>query len=225
MTTDIFLSMKKSFSFLEHSKKWEIDLINNAGILKKCESGEMLAGEGFLCNGVAFVVEGSIRVFTMSSDGREMTLYRIRAGESCVLTMLCFLGKTENSTFAVAEENASVVIMPQDAFNKLFNTSPEWSAFVFRSLSDKVTELMLFVEEFAFNSMDKRLAIYLYEASITSGSTVLRTTHELIASELGTAREVVSRLLKTFEKAGMVKLSRGKVSVDPRALAKYQLKA
>jgi len=225
MQDHIFETMKKSFSFLEKSKDWEIDLINHAGILKKCTSGELLAGEGFLCNGVAFVVDGTVRVYTMSSDGREMTLYRIRMGESCVLTMLCFLGNTENSTFAIAEENASVIIIPQESFNKLFHTSPDWSAFVFRSLSDKVTELMLFVEEFAFHSMDKRLAIYLYEASLARHTNTILTTHEQIASELGTAREVVSRLLKTFEKNGMVVLSRGKIEVDARALAQFQLKA
>ena len=222
MTGEIFDLMKQQFSFLENSEQWQIDLINSSGIIKKCQSGEMLAGEGFLCNGVAFVSSGAIRVFTMSPDGREMTLYRIRKGESCVLTMLCFLGKTENNTFAIAEDNASVIILPQDAFNKLFNSSTEWSTFVFRSLSDKVTELMLFVEEFAFSSMDKRLAIYLYEASIINGSNTIKTTHEQIAGELGTAREVVSRLLKSFEKTGMVSLSRGEIEVQPRALAQYQ---
>ena len=223
MANSIFETMKQEFSFLNKSEQWQVDLVNYSGMLKRCESGEMLAGEGFSCNGVAFVVKGSIRVFTMSDEGREMTLYRIRKGESCVLTMLCYLGKTENNTFAVAEDNASVIILPQDAFNKLFHDSAQWSTFVFKSLSDKVTELMLFVEEFAFNSMDKRLAIYLYEVSIVNGSNILKTTHEQIASELGTAREVVSRLLKTFEKNGMVSLSRGEIEVQPRALVQYQL--
>jgi len=223
MSKDVFETMKKAFPFLKESPAEEIKQINNAGIVKKCATGEMLAGEGFLCNGVAFVVDGSVRVYTMSGDGREMTLYRIRGGESCVLTMLCFLGNTDNNTFAVAEDNATVIIIPQDSFNNLFNHSTAWSTFVFKSLSDKVTELMIFVEEFAFNSMDKRLAVYLYEASLAKGSKVLKTTHEQIASELGTAREVVSRLLKTFEKSGMVVLSRGEIEIDARALARYQL--
>lgn len=215
-------TLSEAFPFALDCEKWEKELINNMAYSEKAKSGDMLAGEGFKCKGAAFVIKGIIRVYRLAEDGRELTLYRIGPGETCILTMLCFLGDTDYMSYAVVEEDTTMVVLPHNVFNQLFDKSPLWRNVVFKALTNKITELMMFVEEVAFNSMDKRLAVYLYETALAKSTKELKMTHEQIATELGTAREVVSRILKTFERQGMVKLARGVVTVIPKELAAYQ---
>ena len=131
------------------------------------------------------------------------------------------LGDTKYPAIAEVEECAKILMIPSEFFKKLFSTDFLWQKFIFNTLSNRLVEVMMIVEEVAFKSMDKRLAKYLIEKTeISINNNILKVTHEKIALELGTAREVVSRILKDFEKKEILDLSRGKITIKKTNILK-----
>lgn len=190
--------------------KWE-ELQQQLKIARFPE-GTILLKEGHTCQNANFILEGSIRVYKLSPEGKEVTLYRIGRGDTCVLILSCLMGSTEYPAIAQVEEPVTLMTLPADYFKAMFHQSPSWQEFVFKTLSRRLSEVMLVVEEIAFKSMDRRLAAFLYDKQEAS-KPYIEITHEEIALELGTAREVVSRVLKELEKKGFVSLSRGKIHI------------
>ena len=172
--------------------------------------------EGMPCKAYVLRLAGQSRVYKISSGGREILLYRVGAGETCVLTTTCLLGHSDYPASTIVEQPIRDVIIPAAAFHELMITSDVFRRFVMENYGALISDLIVLLDEVAFHNVDARLAKLLLD-SATPG---LARTHQQIAAELGTAREVVSRQLKRFEQKGWVALGRGQVDIlDRDALA------
>lgn len=181
-------------------------------------AGTPLFREGDACRGYLLVLDGSVRVQKVSESGREIVLYRVESGQSCVLTTSCLLNREEYGAEGVAESEVRAVLLSTAAFDELIGRSDGFRRFVFSAYASRIAELLLLIEEVAFGRIDVRLAQLLRERAGAGGS--VTATHQEVAMELGTAREVVSRQLKEFERRGWVALHRGRIDIrDREALA------
>ena len=168
-----------------------------------------LPAENFL-----LVLDGTVRVQQVSSGGREIVLYRVTGGESCIMTTACLLSQDTYNAEGVTETAVEAVAVPKAAFDELMGRSAEFRRFVFSDYSSRITDLLHVVEEIAFERIDKRLAQKLLDLADPEGR--LGTTHQELAVELGTAREVVSRHLKEFQRRGWLELTRGQIHISDR---------
>ncbi len=172
-------------------------------------------GPGKAPDNLLLLLDGSLRVQQVSEGGREIVLYRVHAGESCVLTTACLLAYEEYSAEGITETEVEAVAIPKSVFDDLIASSKEFRRFVFTAYSKRITDLFLVIEEVAFRRVDIRLAQKLLE--LAGDNVTLQATHQQLATELGTAREVVSRLLQDFQRRGWVSLSRGSVELTEKA--------
>ena len=163
------------------------------------------------------LLEGTVRVQQLSETGREVFLYRVNAGESCVLTTACMLAFENYSAEAVAEANVEAVAIPRRVFDDLAARSDVFRRFIFSAYSRRITDLFKLIDDIVFQRVDVRLAKRLVELADDSGT--VQATHQMLATELGTAREVISRTLAEFHRRGWVSQARGRVMLDsPAAL-------
>ncbi|MDA8432082.1 MAG: Crp/Fnr family transcriptional regulator [Nitrospiraceae bacterium] len=169
--------------------------------------------EGDVCSAIAFLLSGELRVYKAGESGREITLYEITAGETCILNASCILSGMSYPANAVSLAEGEMLLIPASDFRGLMDHHEEMREFVFTVLSRRLSAVMSLIEEIAFGKMDERLASYLREKA--EGG-MLQATHQKIADDLGTSREVVSRILKDFERKGMVSLSRNLISLLSR---------
>lgn len=169
--------------------------------------------EGTPCHAYVLRLAGQSRVFKLSSSGREILLYRVTGGETCVLTTTCLLGSSDYPASTIVEEPIRDILVPAAAFHEMMLESRVFRRFVMENYGALISDLIVLLDEVAFHSLDARLAKLLLEES---GDQV-RRTHQQLADELGTAREVVSRQLKRFEQKGWLALGRGKLELLDRA--------
>jgi len=189
------------------------DILTKHARIVEAPVGTIGYSEGGACGAYVMRLAGQSRVYKMSSSGREILLYRVAAGETCVSTTTCLLGHSNYPASTVVEETIRDVIIPSAAFNQLMIDSSVFRRFVMTNYGVLISDLIVLLDEVAFHSLDARLAKLLLD----SGSSTIGRTHQLIADELGTAREVVSRQLKRFEQKGWVALGRGHVEISDRA--------
>jgi CRP/FNR family transcriptional regulator, anaerobic regulatory protein len=168
--------------------------------------------EGNQCSGIPLVLEGRARVYKLSESGREITLYRVEPGESCILTASCIMSGVEFPAFVATETDVEALIIPPAIFHRWVNQYDVWSEFLWGMLASRFAEVISLVEEVAFQRVDKRTAEYLLEAADADG--MIKKTHQDISADLGTSREVISRILKEFEHKGFITLSRGEIHAE-----------
>jgi CRP/FNR family transcriptional regulator len=178
-------------------------------------AGEAVFREGDSCSNFLLVLDGAVRVQKLSDTGRELVLYRVEEGQSCILTTACMLGGRRYSAEAYTETEVHAVALPYSAFRRALDGSHGFREFVFGAYADRITELLMLIDAISFGRIDQRLASHLLEHADGEGK--LQLTHQELARDLGTAREVVSRMLKEFERRGMVRLSRGLITLQDRA--------
>lgn len=176
-------------------------------------AGTQLFAERQPCQGFPLLLAGSIRVVKITLAGREMLLYRVEPGGSCIITSSCLLGHSPYSARGVAETPLTLLVLPAALFGQLVAEYAPFRDFVFHLFSDRIAELMQLVEEVAFARLDRRLAKLL----LGRQQDVLNVTHQQLAEELGSVREIVSRLLKGFAVQGLVALGRENVTILDRA--------
>jgi CRP/FNR family transcriptional regulator, anaerobic regulatory protein len=189
------------------------DILTKSARIVEAPVGTIGYREGGACGAYVMRLAGQSRVYKMSTSGREILLYRVAAGETCVITTTCLLGHSNYPASTIVEEPIRDVIIPAPAFNQLMIDSAVFRQFVMTNYGVLISDLIVLLDEVAFHSIDARLAKLLLDA----GSATISRTHQLIADELGTAREVVSRQLKRFEQKGWVVLGRGHVEISNRA--------
>lgn len=181
-------------------------------------AGMRVFGEGSPCKAFLIVRSGQIRVCKTGETGREIVLYRVGPGETCIVTTACLMTSTDYDADGVAESDIVAQALPLPGFMSLLAQSAGFRQFVFAAYGARIADLLLRIEEVAFGKIDQRLAAMLGERADASG--LLEMTHYDMAVELGTAREVVSRQLKEFERNGWVRLGRGQMQLmDAKALA------
>jgi CRP/FNR family transcriptional regulator len=183
------------------------DLLANAMVIP-LPIGTVVFDENQPCQGFPMLLSGSIRVIKAAPSGRELQLYRVTPGESCILTSSCLLGHTRYTARGIAEQNLEMVLLPAQSFQTLLEKHVAFRDYVFHLFSDRLTDLMQLVSAVAFQKLDQRLA-----ALLVSKPSPLHITHQALADELGSAREIVSRLLKGFADQGWVKMAREQIEV------------
>lgn len=175
-------------------------------------------------NDMIFLLEGTVRVQQVSEGGREIVLYRIEAGQSCIMTASCLLGHEEYSAEGISETPILAAVIPQDAFDELLANSASFRSFVFSTFSQRLAELMTIINEVAFRRLDIRLAQKLLDLAPNKNHEI-KITHQQLATELGTVREVVSRQLQEFHRRDWVDLNRGLIVIrDRRGLVELATK-
>lgn len=169
------------------------------------------------CSGLGLMLDGRVRVSAVGESGRELTLYRVRPGEVCVVTTSCLLGGTTYPARGVVEEALTALLVSRPVFLRLVAEAEPFRRFVLELYSSRVTQLMELVTEVAFNRLDRRLA-----AVLQRRGPEIAASHQELADELGSTREMVSRILESFADQGLVELGRRRVVVaEPAALAEF----
>lgn len=187
------------------------DLILSRSSIVNVPQGTMLFGPGNSPENMLFLLDGTVRVQQVSDTGHEIVLYRIHAGESCVLTTACLLAYDDYSAEGIAETSVRAAAVPRDVFDDLVAQSKSFRDFVFAAFSKRITDLFLMIDEVAFQKLDVRLAHTLID--LAGDSDVLSITHQKLSVELGTAREVISRQLQEFQRRGWIEQARGRVEL------------
>lgn len=176
-------------------------------------AGTVLFDERQPCQGFPFVLAGVIRVVKLAANGRELPLYKVMPGESCIITSSCLLGHHDYNARGVAAKETTLAMLPRQLFEEMLG-EPGFRTFVFHLFAERIAELMQLVEEVAFRKLDQRLANMLL-----GRGRLLQVTHQHLADELGSVREMVSRLLKGFAEQGLVRLGREQIEIlDPAGL-------
>jgi CRP/FNR family transcriptional regulator len=176
-------------------------------------SGTQIFAEHQPCQGFPLLIEGSIKVIKLASSGRELMLYRVQPGGSCIISSSCLLGHTDYNARGIAETPLTLLALPIGTFAALMLEHAPFRDFVFHLFAERIGELMQLVEEVAFARLDQRLARLI----LARNENVLNVTHQQLADELGSVREIVSRLLKGFAAQGLVSLGREQLTVGDRA--------
>lgn len=187
-----------------------------AFIQKAIPKDTVIFNEGDECGTVAFLLSGSIRISKIGKNGREIVLYRLGSGDSCILTISSVLANISYPATAVVEEDAEAILLSVQQFKELMTINPEFQQYIYKLLAARLLEVMTLVDEIVFHKMDERLIEYLLRHS-KNDEDIIEITHEELASQLGSVREVISRLLKGFERDGLIQLSRGKVKIMHRS--------
>ncbi|MBN9423065.1 MAG: transcriptional regulator [Candidatus Accumulibacter sp. 66-26] len=179
-------------------------------------AGAQLFSERDACRGFPLLLAGTVKVVKSMPAGREMLLYRVEPGGSCIISSSCLLGHTPYSARGIAETPLELLVLPAPLFAALVAEHAAFRDFVFHLFADRIAELMQLVEEVAFHRLDQRLAKLLL-ARCTPEHAALHATHQALAEELGSVREIVSRLLKGFAAQGLVALGREQITLLDRA--------
>ncbi|MFA5082277.1 MAG: Crp/Fnr family transcriptional regulator [Hydrogenophilaceae bacterium] len=195
----------------------ELEAVAGQAIAMTAPAGTLLFDTGHACQALPLVISGAIRVFKRAETGREISLYRVRQGELCIVTVSCLLGSDAYPATGVAETEVTAIALPRPLFLRLTETHPPFRQAVFHLFAERLSGLMQLVEEVSFRKLDQRLATLLAaRAPLVLGS------HQQLADEMGSVREIVSRLLKQFEDQGWLVLGRERIEVlDPKALLAY----
>ncbi|SRR5579871_4684119 len=187
--------------------------LTNFGITKTFKEGDIILSEHSYIRSIPIVRKGSLRVMRTDDEGKEILLYYIKPGESCIMSFLGGLHDDTSKIKAVAEEESEVLLLPVDKVSLLIKEYPEWLDYIFKLYHKRFEELLEVVNAIAFKKMDERILQLLREKKKLTNSLEINITHQQLADELGTARVVVSRLLKQMETDGVVSLSRNKISL------------
>jgi CRP/FNR family transcriptional regulator, anaerobic regulatory protein len=178
----------------------------------KAPAGATMFDEDQPCMGFPLLLSGSARVVKAAPSGRELHLYYVLPGEACILTCTCLFGQSNYQARGVVVQDVELVVLPPHAFRVLFASLDSFRELVLSRFSDRLSDLLQLVSAVTFQKLDQRLA-----AALVAKRTPIRTTHQALADELGSLREMVSRLLKTFEDQGWVRLGREQIEVLDQA--------
>jgi CRP/FNR family transcriptional regulator len=199
---------------LEHADPGLLREFQQKAFYARIPQGHDVFIEGDRADAIALLISGVVRVYKIGETGREITLYRFGNGESCILTANAILSQENFPAIATVEKEAEAVMVPAEVFRDWVRRYDLWREFVFDLLSQRLSSVMEVVEEVAFHRMDERVAAFLSER--LAQSDVLQITHQEIAAELGSSREVISRILEDFSALGMISVSRGTITLLDR---------
>jgi CRP/FNR family transcriptional regulator len=216
LDSDTQARLLQRYSMLQNLPETDQAEILAAASLIHIPAGTVMFQENQPCQGFPLLLSGSIRVIKTAPNGRELQLYRVVPGESCILTSSCLLGHTRYQARGIAEDALEIVLLSAASFQTLIEKHEAFRSYVFHLFSDRLTDLMQLVSAVAFQKLDQRLANLL-----VNKPNPINATHQVLADELGSAREIVSRLLKGYAEQGWVKLGREQIEItDAPALRK-----
>jgi len=197
--------------------------IEDATYYRDVPKGMILHSGETNCLGIVLIQSGQLRAYTISSEGREVTLYRLFELDTCIFTASCAMPNIMFDMVIEAEKDCNVMVIPPEVYNAVLMESAPLANYHNQVISSRFSDVMWMMEQIMWKSFDKRLAAFLLEECALEDTSVLKITHEKIANHMGTAREVVTRMLKYFQNEGMVRLTRGAVElVDIKRLRELQ---
>lgn len=202
--------MKSHFPTLEPPLR---ETIARIGIVREVPAGETLIRSGQFLKFTMLVAEGRIRIYREGETGGEIFMYDLEPGSACALSMICAASAKESQVMGKAETDAVVIMLPIGEMENLMREYKSWYRFVVESYRTRFEELLEVLDSVAFHNMDERLQHYLAKQSATTGSSALKLTHQEIAADLNSSREVISRLLKKMEQRGLVQLNRNVIEI------------
>lgn len=196
-------------------------MLIDSSMRKSFEKGMMLSYSDEGCKGVMILLFGQIRAYIISDEGREVTLYRLHKGDVCVLSASCLLDSIAFDVLIEAIEKTEVILIPSQVLHKVMEKNPYVELYLQKQANKRFSDVMWTMQQILFMGADKRVAIFLWDEMIKTKQTTLFYTHDEIARYIGSAREVVTRVLKYFAKEGIVNLSRCKIKI----ISKEKLKS
>ena len=199
------------------------DKISRSAIRRNVKKGTLLHNGSMDCLGLLLIRSGQLRAYIFSDEGREITIYRLFERDICLFSASCMMQSIQFDIAIEAEKDSEIWIIPPDIYKKIMEESAPAANYTNQIMASRFSEVMWLIEQVMWKSVDKRLAGFLLEEANLEGGSVLKITHDKIAAHLGTAREVVTRMLRYFQSEGMVSLARGTVEItDPKRLESLQ---
>ena len=216
------MDLSNVFPFWEKLTEEQRQRLAAGAVLRTVKAGVLLH-QGGDCMGLLAVHTGQLRAYILSDQGREITLYRLFDRDICLFSASCIMQSIQFDITIEAEKNSLIWVIPPELYKDVMEQSAPLANYTSQIMASRFTDVMWLVEQIMWKSLDQRLAAFLLEESSLEDSPVLRLTHEKIASHMGTAREVITRMLRYFQEEGMVSLSRGTITIqDPERLARLQ---
>ena len=197
--------------FLQQADSSLVNELRQHAQFARIPAGHDVFVDGDRVDGIALLLSGVVRVYKIGETGREITLYRFGLGQSCILSANAILSQKSFPAIATVEEDAEAVMIPADVFRKWVNKYDLWREFVFDLLSERLSTVMAVVDEVVFKRMDRRVAALLLNQAKVQNP--MRVTHQEIAAELGSSREVISRILEDFSREELIEAGRGTIEV------------
>lgn len=208
--------IQQNFSVWDHMTPEQREMMSANAQLQSYKKGSPVHSADKDCLGMLLIKQGVLRMYMLSEEGKEITLYRLREGDLCVLSASCVLSSITFEVYVDAEQDAQVVQVSAPVYSKLMKENIYVECFTYKLIADRFSDVMWAMQQILFMSFDKRLANFLWDELSNTQGDVIHMTHEQVAKYMGSAREVVTRMLKYFSAEGVVELSRGGIRVLDR---------
>ena len=190
-----------------------IEVIEKEAVQRSFRAGDVIMRTGQYIKSTALVLEGQIKIYRENQDGGEFLMYYLGPGQACAVSMICAIQSQTSEIMAIAEEDTEVLMIPVQMMDELMNKYKSWYQFVIQTYRGRFDELLSVVDNIAFHNMDERLEFYLKRHANKSGKKIMEVSHQQIADDLNSSREVISRLLKKMEQRNLVKLHRNMIEL------------
>ena len=195
--------------FYSHLSDAEVEMLKSNVVIRKAHKGDILYGCGESCLGMSHILSGKIRVYIVSDEGREITLYTLDTGDNCVMSASCVISQITFETVMTAEEDSEMLVLNSGAFAKLAESNIYVKEFMYELATERFSQVMWVMQDILFLGFDRRLARFLISEYERTGETQIKMTQEEIAKNVNSAREVVARMLKRFSKEGLITIDFG----------------
>ena len=205
------LKISDKFEFAKNMSSEHLNAMDHATIYKTIDKGTLISGDGRRCSGIPFVLGGTLRLFRISEAGREMTLYTVKPGQVCIMAAICVMGHLDYDFTVEAQSECDVAVVSPDIFRKLMNEAESFKEYVFQMMAERLLDSINKIESVNFISIEQRIKSYLQQHASDKG--LLKVTHEQIAIDLGSSREVISRNLKKLSSEGEIEQRRGSIKI------------
>ena len=209
------------FPFWSHLSDTEKDAIQNAVYIEKYNKGMLMHRSEGSCKGLITVLSGQLRTYILSEEGREVTLFRVKENEVCVLSASCLMDTITFDVLIEAKEDTEVLVLPAAILNQIMQQNTQVELFLYKSATEKFSDVMWTMQQILFLKIDQRVAQFLWDEMVEKNTMTISITHDEIAKLIGSAREVVTKVLKYMVKEGVLELKRGTI----RILDKDKLRA
>lgn len=207
------MNIEDFFPIWDELSTLEKERLTQAAIQKKIEKNKIIHNSSLDCHGLLLITSGQIRAYIISENGREITLYRLSKGDICLFSASCMIEGLDLDITLESEKETEFSVIPPEVYRELMDTSAPLSNYTNRIMATRLSDILWLIDQILWKGFDQRLAHFLIEESRLDQSEIINITHEKIAYHLGTAREVVTRMLQYFQKEGIVKLFRGKIEI------------
>ena len=205
------------FPFWEQLNSEERNIVSANALSQKMKKGDILPRGCGECSGIVHVAKGLLWVYIVSEEGREVTLYRLHKGDLCVLSASCLMDAIVFDVLIEAVQETELVVLPSPALSAIMEKNPMVELSLYKTVVEHFSDVMWTMQQILFMGADKRVAHFLWDEMAKTGDMTIRLTHEEVARFIGSAREVVTKVLKYFVEEGVVALSRGKIEIIDKA--------